>query len=198
MRLRNDSYMTPEPVCAAICERLLTRWGTSLVVEPQAGTGNFVRAIRKVQPKVPILAVERFAKSLPKLQTLADARTEVVHADFLALPRWRKYANIVMVIGNPPYASAEAHVRAALERMRPGDILAYLMRMAFLTTQARARGLYKEHPLYQLHPLAERPHFRTRAGHGESSEYGVFVWQKGFVGRGQIMPHIWWHPENTF
>lgn len=87
----------------------------------------------------------------------------------------------LLIIGNPPWATAEAHIRLALDRMRTGDVLAFLLRGSFLAGQARVRGLWKDAPPSHVWHIAPRPSF-TGDGKTDGYESAAIAWTKGHVG----------------
>jgi phospholipid N-methyltransferase len=90
-----------------------------LVLEPSAGTGNLVRAIRAKGACVTSVEVDaRLAKAL------ADSFMNVRHADFLALNPG-DLDTFDRVVMNPPFADGAdiKHVRHALTMLREGGIL---------------------------------------------------------------------------
>lgn len=169
-RVANDAYYTPEPLARAICERLRAFVREdSYILEPSAGGGAFVHAALRVWPG-------------------ASVRGEDV-ANGWNPPGW----NAVLfdaVIGNPPYLLAEQHVRDALRRVYHNGHVAFLLRLSFLAGQRRL-ALYEEHPLRYLIPITPRPSF-TPDGKTDASEYAVFVWQRGYRGNAEVLPHLRW------
>ncbi len=204
-RPRNDAdaYYTPDALALAIAERVYDSVGGGdfgLVIEPSAGAGAFVRAAQNVWPEAYLYAVE----------PSPDAPTPVV-SNSLTFER-RSWENSLvldhlsngpraLIIGNPPYnlpgdgrgenpTTAERHVHLAIERMRDGDVLAFLLRLSFLSGGSRTERLHTKHPLAALWPVTPRPSF-TLDGKTDGSEYGVFVWQKGYSGKCDLRPLAW-------
>lgn len=181
-----DFYATPQALADAICRHLSSRCGWC-VVEPSAGHGPFVRAARKeFGPDVEIVAIDVSPDRLPELSEAgADA---VLVSDWLqitALPS--EYPTLIL--GNPPFREAEEHIRHALDLMRPGDSLAFLLRLNLLGSRGRV-ALWESTPLAEVVPLVPRPSFT--GGGSDATEYGLFVWTKGHTGPTRLsLPLVW-------
>lgn len=80
-----------------------------------------------------------------------------------------------LVVGNPPYKYAEEFVRAGLEALESDGTMIYLLRLAFLEGQARARGLWKTHRPDKVYVLGRRPSF-TGNGRTDATAYALYVW----------------------
>lgn len=117
------------------------------VLEPSVGGGAFVRALHRrwpeLRPSVRGVDQDRGAAGL------RDCFSPVV-GDFLALDfdvKWKTD----LVIGNPPFSSAEKHVERALMY---SPIVAFVLPLAIL-------GVKKWQPylddLYEVHPIVGRP-----------------------------------------
>lgn len=96
--------------------------------------------------------------------------------------RWLGYEIFDLVVGNPPYGKARQFVEDAMAVLRPGGWLMFLLRLGFLAGQARAKELYRQYPLRHCAVLAQRPSF-SGDGKTDAEEYGIFFFQKGFVGQ---------------
>ncbi len=161
-----------------------------------AGAGAFVRAARTVWSAAEIVAIEP-----------SDRVTPAPQADAWAAGTWEDFkhdlsdAGRVLVIGNPPYnlpgdgrgenpTTAERHVLLALDRMRDGGVLVFLLRLSFLSGGSRIRRLHAKYPLAALWPVTPRPTF-TLDGKTDGSEYGVFIWRKSYSGQCDLRPLVW-------
>jgi len=159
-----DAYYTPPLLADCLVDLLyLPIWSAwlgrkSRVLEPSAGGGAFVRALRRRGTPVHALDVD------PTAPGLHEATTHAV-GDFLG---WQGEAD--WVVGNPPYSDAEAHVRHALS-ISPR--VAFLLRLAFLESAERL-PLWSAHRPRRVYVLSERPSFT--GGGTDSAAYGWFVW----------------------
>lgn len=200
-RIDRDDYTTPLPCALAICDRLsqlvLPKAAKGVrLIEPSAGSGNFVRAMQQTWPGAgAILAVEVHASY--------GAQLHATGASNIILARWQDQKQVMvpdLIVGNPPFTECEAHVFHALTLLPTGKSLAFLLPVTLLASQARAAKLWTPSApgslfgfgqLRYFWPLAERPSF-TGDGNTDSTEYGVYVWVKGFTGRPEILPPLWW------
>jgi hypothetical protein len=161
-------------------------------------------ASKEYWPEADITAVEAREECEPILKDCGTSR--------VLMGSWED-ANLTdfpvpdLILGNPPYEFAQEHLELALKRVRqpppppqaptyipsaPGGYVAFLLRMAFLNSQARVSSLWDKHPGFRyLLPLAERPSF-TEDGKSEHSEYGCYLFQAGWKGNAEILPHLWW------
>lgn len=176
-----DTYDTPEPLARAVCWALRPEMGSfsypERILEPSAGTGVFIHAARQVWPKATIAGID-----------IAPRGPEVLKADFFELPRREEYD---LVIGNPPWSLAQEFVEHSLRVVRNLGVVAFILRTSFWHGQQRVDGLHRPHPPRFWLPLRERPSY-TGDGKSDSVDSSVFVWQKGFSGRTEVLPHLHW------
>ena len=114
-----DLFPTPPDVAARVAAYAELAPGLS-VLEPSAGTGALVRAVRAAEPDVRrIIAIERDAR-------LADQMGHLCF-DFLEVPPTHSGYDRVMM--NPPFSGGAdiRHVEHALEFLRPGGLLVAIM-----------------------------------------------------------------------
>jgi hypothetical protein len=174
VRIEGDRYNTPEPLAAKLVELLVrdewvSRRRPVRVLEPHAGTGSFVRALRAQLPNARIRANDVEGNVLRWSRLGAD---DYRVGDFLAMPTTP--VRFDLIAGNPPYLPAESHVRHALEMLAAGGVLAFLLRLGFLESQDRI-PFWRSHPPAGLYPLSERPSFV--GGGTDQTAYGWFVWE---------------------
>ena len=149
-----DAYYTPPALANALVSRLGNIRGLR-ALEPSGGAGAFVAAMTAAGASV--TSIDRDA--------LAPCRPDIV-GDFLD-----HESQYDIVVGNPPYRDAEAHVRHALT-LAPR--VAMLLRLAFLEGKAR-RPFWTQHPPSLVSVLVQRPSF-TGSGKTDSCAYGWFEW----------------------
>jgi hypothetical protein len=188
-RRPSDNYQTPVKLAHAICQRLATVIPSpKRIVEPSAGLGYFVSASKEFWPSASLLAVE--------IRDECEQCLKDRHADEVFIGPWEDLSLDSkpvpdLIIGNPPYEFAQEHLRIALNRVVTSGHVAFLLRMAFLNSQERVNTLWDTQPGFRyLLPLAQRPSF-TGDGKSEHSEYAVYIFQKGWKGNAEILPHLW-------
>lgn len=188
---RTEEAFTPYPLALAACE-MLRREGrvpdTPLVLEPSAGKGAFVHAVKDTWTEPVITALD--VKITPSLRRMRGYHTQVLKRDFLTYRGRRRYD---LVIGNPPYGpmgtnNAEKHTRRAIEFLAPDGLLVFLLRLNFLAGIERTAGLWYEHPPAMVLPLDKRPSFRKvthidengkkKTSSSDACEYGLFLFRK--------------------
>jgi len=175
----HDFYPTPIALCRAAI-KLLPIHFQPLILDPGAGTGVWGQAAKEYWPLSWIRGVE-----LRNDAAWPEAYTEWYYGDFL---QWTSNSVVLnnIVLGNPPYKLAEAFVRKSLELTIHHGYVMFLLRLAFLEGQARGTGLWKEFPPCQVHVCSRRPSFMpegsAKAGKTDATDYGIYLWQKGYSG----------------
>jgi hypothetical protein len=205
-----DVCPTPVELALAICTRLEETVCRDhylrdplRVFEPSAGDGAFVKAAHAIWPTAHIEAVE-IREACGK--ALVDAGARIVwHGDLTT------YADPVLlegigsadlVVGNPPFAVAEEHIRFLLKNMKEGAYLAFLLRVGFYGSKERL-DFWTEHPEVYFAPIVPRPGFKLNAKGKpgtDSQEYGLFVWRAGpddGVTSPLRMPHLVWQKKRA-
>ncbi len=176
-RIEGDRYMTPGSLAAFLTKLLVTEGWVSRakplrVLEPHAGRGSFVRAVRRELPATHITANDSVDEVGRWFERGADdARV----GDFLRM----EDGDFDLVIGNPPYSTAEAQIRHSLKLApRRGAVVAFLLRLAMLESQDRIK-LWARHPASAIYVLSERPSFS--GGSTDQTAYAFFVWKRGWT-----------------
>lgn len=203
-RIPLDAYYT-DPVLARCLVSTLrpeqkamrgTHW-----LEPSAGGAAFVDAWHEQAEAANLMTALDINPEAPGL------RRDYVRGhvgDFLKLRGTKQPVDVV--VGNPPYARgtgrfnekgdeimepiAEAHVRKALSIVRPGGLVACLLRLAFSESKERV-PFWDQFPARKVWALAERPSFT--GGKTDNCAYGWFVWQRGWTGKTEFVPGWSWH-----
>jgi len=170
VRHADDFYETPAWCTRAILPHLRR---TDVVLDPCAGTGAILRAVRTSVPGVICKAIE--------LDPVRSYHAGIQCADALSPETLWPPATIVT---NPPYALAmEFVLRALLETQGKRDA-AFLLRLNWLASQKRAE-FHKKHPS-DIFVLPRRPSF-TPDNRTDATEYAWLVWGPGRGNRWQIL-----------
>lgn len=174
MRDALDRYYTPDHVARACVGALAWRPTTlvpEVVLDPHVGGGAFARAARRQWGEhVYVLGSDLD----PAAPGYPDTDLWFSGTDFLEGPSSWGTRGIDIIIGNPPYNNAEAHVRRALE---VAPYVGFLLRAGFLAGRARGDGLWKEFPPRSVHILSRRPSF-TADGRSDSADYVWVQWDR--------------------
>lgn len=162
-------------------------FGNFKVLDPGAGRGVWGERLKQWYPQLELTAVE-IDKERQAINPYYD---NWVWGNFLSTKfigeLQHEYGQFDLVIGNPPYTlpgyrkAAEGFVRNAMDLLKPGGILLFLLRQNFLMGQNRFNGLYKEYPLNYFMPTSRRPSFSGDFG-TNAEDYAVFVWFKAHEG----------------
>lgn len=163
-----DRYYTPSWCVDLFVEHVLPVFDSpKRILEPSAGDGAFVLALRRSFPGSLITAIDID----PSVGPWSDADISY-GGDFLdsALPA------VDLSVGNPPYSFAEAFCR---ECLRLGPNLCFLLRLAFYCSGERTE-FFQKFPPSIVFALPNRPRFRLDKKSGDSSDYGFFCWISGF------------------
>lgn len=127
-----DYFPTPHP----LADQLVGLAGiedldsTDYVLEPSAGKGAIVGAIRRAHDTVRIHACEIVPEHQQALERYGNPAFSVVGADFLAWARTLRSCEYAAVVMNPPFGKdgGVEHVETAYDRcLRPGGILVSVM-----------------------------------------------------------------------
>lgn len=191
--LELDVCPTPAALALEICDRLarMIEPTPTHILEPSAGDGAFVRAIRATWPDAEIAAIEIQEKNRSKL--LTAGANHVITGDLVAF-NGTGPEQVDLIVGNPPFAVAEEHIRYLLSHMQEDAVLAFLLRVGFYGSKERL-PFWSEHPERCFVPITPRPGFKLNKDGKpgtDSQEYGLFVWQKGWTGAPTRLPHIIW------
>lgn len=187
-RAEHDHYPTPRYTVESAFDLLLRHdpdFPGLFIADAGCGNGIWGEVARERWPLAWIDGID--VREVPKHETYQGWWT----GDFLQLPDvgypdyWIVKSHLVM--GNPPYRFAEEFVRKALEFTYHGGYVLFLMRLAFLESQRRRDGLFKEFPPRFVGVCSKRPSF-TGDGRTNATSFAIFLWQKGYSG----LPTLEW------
>jgi hypothetical protein len=138
------------------------------VLEPHVGAGGFANAL------YPRVGERLYVNDLDQVGCARQAQIRLNQrrcGDFLSLRA--PFGFFRWIIGNPPYADAEAHVRKALA-LAPN--VAFLMRLQWMGSLERY-PFWSEFRPAQVFVLVPRPSF-TGGGTDRAQEYAFFIWHR--------------------
>jgi hypothetical protein len=146
-------------------------------LEPGAGDGNIIKAVREIYPAQKWKAAELEPSHEAVLRTIPNV--DVVMGDFLAkdsplLQQQQLFAGgtvpiYPVALGNPPFSLAMQFIERA---MLLAETVVFLLRLNFLGSVER-HPFWREH-LPSLYMLPNRPQFMGTGS--DSIEYAWFAW----------------------
>lgn len=142
-RNEKDFYATPIPVVANFLKHYPIKDGS--ILEPAAGNGNILRAIREAGYTNPVTSVEIREQEREGLEQYG----RVIIGDFLSLSLNMACSTIIT---NPPYSLAQQFVEKAFEVAGTDTDIIMLLRLAFLESKKR-REFWQRHPVNGLYVL---------------------------------------------
>lgn len=172
-----DFYPTPVTVCDDALQFLPEGLKPQCILDPGAGAGAWGIAARKRYPSALITGVE-LRPETPR----PSAYNFWIHEDFLLTDVQVAFD---LVIGNPPYNRAEQFVKHSMAMLETDGYLIMLLRLNFLESQSRGRGLFRKFPPKTVVVRAGRVSF-TGDGQSNATAYAYFIWQKGWLGKPQL------------
>lgn len=152
--------------------------------------------MREAWPSSPILAVDlrNNAQNLMEL-----GATYASTYDWVAWVRTMaengQFTTPVVMIGNPPFSLAQAHLEAAFKYLPVGSEINFLLRNGFFGGKERNETFWKKAGgqfLDSFTPIAPRPSFVK--GRNDNSEYAIFTWAVGkdWSTPARIKPPLLW------
>lgn len=185
-----EAHYTPIALARAIVARLPVRPG-DVVLEPHLGGGAIAEALLDAGCVVLAMDIDAQAPGIARLTGRPGFRW-LGAGDFLdATSEPRKALAVahrapILAVGNPPFSTAIAHVRAALD---VAPQVAYLLPLPFLAADER-EALHVDHPALQVWPVCPRPSF-DRGGTARS-ECVIVHWLRGWGGPTAWRPYLRW------
>lgn len=166
-RKPSDFYATPVEVVENFLHNYKLPNGS--ILEPSAGNGNIVQAIKNMDKSRLVTALELREEEQINLSKITN---EVVIQDYL---NWETDRRFDVIIGNPPYSLAVEFVNKSLELLSDRGVLIFLLRTAFLESKSRYE-FWQNNPLNGLYALSKRPSFTGKGT--DATSYSWFIWDK--------------------
>ena len=169
-RNESDFYATPLECVYALLDNYDGIGPKDIILEPSAGNGNIIQALRNKGYKNFIEAVELRDDETSELMKKAD---EVSICNFLT--DYDATCKYDVIIGNPPYSLAQEFIDKSLELLIPGGRLIFLLRTNFLESKKRFEWWQNKIPS-GLYVLSKRPSFTGKGT--DATSYSWFIWER--------------------
>ena len=185
-----DDYYATTPALAELCCRALKKdfiaqprriLDPSTILEPTCGSGSWLPGIAATWPGAWLHAIEQN----PDLAGYARGRGFSVEQQDVFKAQLATYD---LIVGNPPFRLADDLIPMLLSRLRPGGVLAFLLRLNFFAGQGRYERLWRIFPAAAAYPLPARPGF-TADGGTDGTDYMLCCWKQGWEGP-TILRHL--------
>lgn len=189
-RQPRDFYPTPELLVNAALnciefQRTRLELPAPKILDPGCGEGVWGRVARRLWPDAKITGVDIEPG-------ICEAYDNVIRMPF----PMGVNGKFDFVIGNPPYSHAEEFIRASLAHLHPQHgVMMFLLRLPFLASQSRGRGLFKEFQPKEVYVLCQRPSF-TGDDKTDATDYCLVVWLNKFYHIGTAMKWLDWKVQS--
>lgn len=165
-RVESDFYPTPIKNIKTFVENY--RFKDGAILEPCAGNGNFIKALRECGFKSKLIANEIRKE---EHDNLIEAGADIItHNNFLEETIIHK--DVKTIITNPPFTYAKEFIIKCKELYPEAEII-MLLRLAFLESKKRY-DFWRHNPVSKLYILSQRPSFIGKGT--DATAYAWFVW----------------------
>lgn len=164
-----EFYPTPAGLCRAALklDPLMSTGIIKSALDFGAGSGVWGEEFKELNPNADITGVE--IRSLHK----PIAYDFWYEGDYLDVEFPDGFD---LIFGNPPFSLAEDFIRKGLSELHDNRYMIVLVRLAFLESQKRHFGLFKEFPPKEVHVLSRRPSFSGNKK-TNATAFAIFIWQ---------------------
>ena len=164
-----DYYATPRNAINSLLKNYKIADPGDLILEPSAGNGAIIEAIRANGYMNHIHAIEIREEEQEALLRHADS---IAIQDYMNTDSKEKFN---VIIGNPPFSLAQEFIEKSLEILHPEGKLIFLLRTNFLESKKRFEWWQDKLPT-RLYVLSSRPSFTGKGT--DATSYSWFIWEK--------------------
>ena len=165
-----DFFATPLETIYSLLDNYDGIKSSDSILEPSAGNGNIIQALRNRGYKNHMTAIELREEERYNLVGKAD---QVGILDYLKV-ELEKIGKYDVIIGNPPYCLAQEFIDKSLTLLKPGGRLIFLLRTNFLESKKR-REWWQDKLPSGLYVLSKRPSFTGKGT--DATSYSWFIWE---------------------
>jgi hypothetical protein len=181
-RHEHDRYLTPRSFAEKALD--LVEGTPSRILDPGAGEGVWGQAAAARWPQAWIIGID-IQPGFPAVVREGPRVYDEWHVgDFLTEAR-EEGMDVDLVIGNPPFSLAAEFIRHSLNQLTFGGVCVFLLRLAFLESEQRANGLFREFPPEEVSVCTRRPRFYGIKGNGGTA-FAFFKWRLGHKGQTRL------------
>jgi hypothetical protein len=174
-----DLYPTPSPVCTASVTKLADLGiNPHFILDVGAGDGVWGKAARSQWSGAEVSGVE--VRDLPQ-----PAAYDIWHISRFEDMKPGCYD---LILGNPPFKSADQFIHHGLRQLLPGGYLVFLLGIQFLGGKARRNDLWSQTPLKRVIVGSDRISF---TGENPTHQHALYVWQNGYMGQPALDWIVW-------
>lgn len=196
-------------------------------IEPSCGEGSFIKAARETWPNSFIAGADIVPSYNGKVieaganTFFAGDLEQTIAAIFASV---RTHVGTAVVGGNPPFSLAQRHIELLMQHLLQGEWLFFLLRLSFMGSAERANTFWPTTGKQQrfLIPIAGRPSYvtfkmveeteevitngypqtithqrRKKTSTTDNSEYGVYIFEKGYQGPCIRTDPLVWKPQRS-
>lgn len=148
------------------------------IMEPAAGDGAIIRALRESGYSNKITAIELEPEFRDSLEESLRHNNRLIIESFLQddINSESIYPQPDVIITNPPFSKAERYLEKCYEICAHGGVIALFLRMSFLTSIRRHQLLNIYHPSH-VWLFSQRPQFPDMKG-SDDCGYAWVIWEK--------------------
>lgn len=182
-----------------------------LLLEPSAGSGNIVKALKAAFPDSILLAVEKREEEQANIEASGADLVRImpfedIFAEDTLISEIQELGGVDMTVMNPPFSKATEHIETALGISGPGGFVGAILKTAFLTDNEDRIEWWRRMGDYFIgmapfHPRAN--FYRFKDGElilkgSDSQTYGLFVFAATKRAEGtfpSLFPIIHWNKD---
>lgn len=168
-RIEHDFYPTPVDVVSKFLNYYNIKDGN--ILEPSAGNGHFLEALR----------INGYLNNITSVEIRSEEKENLIKYgkvfidDFLTWQPDKKYKTIIT---NPPYSLALPFLEKCFEISEKDTEIIMLLRLSFLESKKRYE-FWKKHPLSELYVLSQRPSFTGKGT--DATSYCFMIWNNSNI-----------------
>lgn len=189
-RKERDEYPTPYDFVYSVCNHDLYNLihNSDYILDPGCGSGVWGKAIKAVRPHAFITGVEINQEHVMNMSRVYDEFNMVDFTD----PHFYPHQQSDLIIGNPPYSLAHEFINKALQIVKPGGRVVFLLRLDFLASVKRYDMWYNTEGKPEIVRVSSSRISFDGSGKSDDTNYALFQWIKAPVTSSTILSWFDW------